>query len=185
MVLLVAIGILILAAVVSITVTNGMSRKKLQAENAYSQIDVQLRRKLSLIPNLVEAVKGYVKHEHDVLVQVAQARAAVLGARGPADAARANHMLTGSLSTLFGMVQEQYPQLKADQQFKGLQEELVSTENRVTYARQAYNDAVTVYNIAVVTFPGSLFAGPKFPRMELFDVPEETRQQADNLQIQM
>lgn len=177
--ILVLVGIVVLY----ITVTNGLSRKKLQAENAYAQIDVQLRRKISLIPNLVETVKGYAKHEQDVLTRVTEARAAVLNAKGPVDVANANHQLTSSLSTLFSVVQESYPQLKADTQFSRLQEELVSTENRVGYARQAYNDGVTVYNIAIETFPGSLFAGQRFRRMELFDIPQKLRDEADELQV--
>ncbi len=166
-----------------ISTHNGIVAKRNQADNAWSQIDVQLQRKTSLIPNLLETVKGFMKHESDVLVQVAEARAALVNARGPREAAAADQTLKSSLNTLFLMVDEKYPDLKAHAGFDHLREELISSENRIAYARQAYSDAVTRYHNALDSFPGSMIAGTKFQRKELFQVAAQDRQAADDLAI--
>jgi LemA protein len=127
-------------------------------DNAWAQIDVQLKRRADLIPNLVETVKGYAAHEKGVLEGVTAARAGLMNARTPEDANAANNMLTQALGKLFA-VAEAYPDLKANTNFLQLQDELTHTENKVGFARQFYNDEVLRYNNAVTTFPGTLFAG--------------------------
>src|SRR6266852_3872202 len=124
-----------------VVVYNGLVGKRVETQNAWSQIDVQLKRRYDLIPNLVETVKGYASHEKDTLERVIQARNQAFNARGPAEAAAAENVLSGALKSLFA-VAEAYPDLKANQNFLGLQEELKATENRIGFARQHYNDVV-------------------------------------------
>ncbi len=126
-------------------------------DNAWSQIDVQLKKRADLVPNLVETVKGYVKHERGVLTEVTKARSAIMNAKGVPAKVKADDMLTGALKSLFA-VAENYPQLRASENFKMLQEELSGIENKVAYARQFYNDSVLTYNNMVTTVPGVLFA---------------------------
>ena len=128
-----------------------------QIDNAYAQIDVQLKRRADLIPNLVEVVKGYAAHEKGVFEAVTTARAGLLSARTPQEADGANNMLTAALGRLFA-VAEAYPELKANINFGQLQAELTTTENKLSYARQTYNETVLLYNNVVTTFPGSSFA---------------------------
>ncbi len=149
--LLVIVGWLILSY-------NSLITKRNRVKEAYSQIDVQLKRRSSLIPNLVEAVKGYVKHEKTVLTEVTEARAALMGAKGPADSAKANDQLSGALKSLFA-VAEAYPDLKASENFKELQEELSDTETKVAASRQFYNTNVLDYNNSLAVFPTSVMAG--------------------------
>jgi len=162
---------------------NGAVSKRNQAENAWSQIDVQLKRKSSLIPNLLETVKGFMAHERELLVQVSEARAALVRAQNPREAAQADSGLRDALSTLFVMVDERYPEIKANEGFSHLREELISTENRIAYARQAYSDAVTRFHNSLDTFPGNVIVGGRFKRMELFEIADTDRQAADNLSI--
>jgi LemA protein len=138
---------------------NGLVRRRNQVDNAWGQVDVQLRRRYDLIPNLVETVRGYAQHERGTIEAVTQARAAALGARGPGAQAEADNMLTGALKSLFA-VAEAYPDLKANGNFLQLQSELANTEDRAAYARQYYNDAVLAYNNAATTLPSALLAGP-------------------------
>lgn len=162
------IGAAVLVGLFLIGIYNGLVRNKNEKDNAWSQIDVQLRRRHDLIPNLVEAVKGYAKHEQQTFDSVIQARNQALSAKGPAAAGEAEGILGTALGKLFALA-EAYPDLKANQNFLVLQEELASTENRIGFARQAYNDAATRYNNARETFPANLISGG-FPRAELFEI---------------
>ncbi len=159
--------VLILAAVM---IYNGLVGKKVETENAWSQIDVQLKRRHDLIPNLVETVKGYAAHEKGTLESVIAARNTAMGAHGPAEQAAAENALTGTLRSLFA-VTEAYPDLKANQNFMGLQEELTATENRIGFSRQHYNDVVGQYNTTLMRFPTNLVGGLfGFRQVEFFQL---------------
>jgi len=172
------------ALVTLIVLYNGLAVRRVRMANAFSQIDVQLRRRSDLIPNLVEVVTGYAQHERVTLEAVIRARgdvnaAAVEASAGNFGAMRAlsaaSMALGGALQGLFARI-EAYPDLKASVQFLSLQEQLVTTENRVAFARQAFNDAVMRYNEGVVTFPGNLVAGVfQFQQAELWTTPEDSR----------
>src|SRR5437870_3885210 len=159
---LMCVGAIVVVALVAIVfgvgVYNGLVNRNVETKNAWSQIDVQLKRRYDLIPNLVETVKGYAGHEKETLERVVQARNMAMNARGVAEQAQAESMLTGTLKSLFA-VAEAYPDLKANQNFMGLQEELKSTENRIGFARQHYNDAVSQYNTSLQTFPANVVGG--------------------------
>lgn len=149
-----------------------------QVKNAWSQIDVQLKRRYDLIPNLVETVKGYAKHEREVLENVTKARNMAMQATSPKAAAEAENMLSGALKSLFA-VSEAYPDLKANQNFLALQEELSSTENKVSFARQFYNDTTAKYNIMIQSFPRNLIAGTfRFTEQQLFEVESAEERKA-------
>lgn len=165
--------VVVLLILYVIGVYNGLIRLKNRVENAWAQIDVQLERRYDLIPNLVETVKGYAAHEKETLERVIAARNAGMGATTPHDRAAAENMITGALKSLFAL-SEAYPDLKANQNFLNLQEELTSTEDRIAYARQFYNDAVLGYNNRIQVFPGNLIAGAfSFREREYFDAPPE------------
>jgi LemA protein len=170
------LGILVLVALYLIWAYNGLIRRRNQIENSWSQIDVQLKRRLDLIPNLVETVKGYAAHEQATLERVIQARNAAIAAPDtPVAQAQADNQLTGALKSIFALG-EAYPDLKANQNFLQLQEELTATEGRVAYARQFYNDSVLDYNNKLQQFPTTLFAGAlKFERREYFEADEAAR----------
>jgi LemA protein len=172
----IVVGVIVVLVVLSfILVYNGLVRLRNRIDNAWSQIDVQLKRRYDLIPNLVETVKGYASHERQVFENVTQARANAINAQGPAQQADAENVLTGALRSLFA-VAEAYPDLKANQNFLSLQEELTSTEDRVAYARQFYNDSVLSYNNKLQTFPRNVIAGTfNFEKREYFEgEPEAT-----------
>ena len=152
---LVVVGVLVLLAV---AVYNGLVGRKVETQNAYSQIEVQLKRRYDLIPNLVETVKGYAAHEKETFENVVKARGSAMNATGVADKAAAENQLTGTLKTLFA-VAEAYPELKANQNFLALQEELSATENRIGFSRQHYNDVVSQYNTSLMRFPSNILAG--------------------------
>jgi LemA protein len=154
---------------------NGLVKRRNQVDNAWSQIDVQLKRRHDLIPNLVETVKGYAAHERGTFEAVTQARANAINAQSPGEQAQAENVLTGALKSLFA-VAEAYPDLKANQNFLNLQEELTSTEDRVAYARQYYNDSVLSYNTQIQKFPTVFLAGMfNFEKREFYDAaPEDT-----------
>jgi len=152
--LLVIIGAL---AIMAIGMYNSLVTLRNRCDNAWSQIDVQLRRRYDLIPNLVETVKGYAKHESGVFERVTQARAAAANAQGVKAQGEADNILSGALKSLFA-VAEAYPDLKANQNFLMLQEELAGTESKVAYARQFYNDTVMKFNMRQQIFPSSLIA---------------------------
>jgi LemA protein len=175
---LIAVIVLIVIVVVIVAVLagmyNGLVRRRNQVDNSWSQIDVQLKRRHDLIPNLVEAVKDYMSYEQETLTNVTRARAAAIeaGKQGPAAVAEAENTLTGTLKSLFA-VAENYPDLKANQNVMQLQEELTSTENKIAFARQFYNDSVLTFNNKVQTFPSNLIAGMfNFTTRQFFEVPE-------------
>ncbi|MBM4070276.1 MAG: LemA family protein [Planctomycetes bacterium] len=151
-------GVGLLLVLWLIGVYNGLVTRRVETQNAWSQIDVQLKRRYDLIPNLVETVKGYASHEKDTLEKVIQARNLAMGAKGVAEQAAAENVLTGTLKTLFA-VAEAYPDLKANQNFLALQEELTSTENRIGFSRQHYNDVVSQYNTTLMQFPANVVGG--------------------------
>lgn len=173
-----------IALVTLIVLYNGLAVRRVRMANAFSQIDVQLRRRSDLIPNLIEVVKGYMQHERTTLEAVIRARGDVNAAAGEASAGNfgairalstASMALGGALRGLFARI-EAYPDLKASAQFLSLQEQLITTENRVAFARQAFNDAVMRYNEGVVTFPGNLVAGVfQFQQAELWTTSEDSR----------
>lgn len=173
LIVLVGIGLLVLMWVVGIY--NRLVTLKNRFQNAFAQIEVQLKRRYDLIPNLVNAVKGYLEFEQDTLTRVTEARAAAIaaGARGPADQAAAENMLTGALRSLFAVV-ENYPTLKANENVLNLQEQLTTTENQISFSRQHYNATVRDYNTSIQTFPAVLIAGILgFVKREFFDAPDE------------
>ncbi|MGH8985157.1 MAG: LemA family protein [Acidimicrobiia bacterium] len=172
----IVVGVLVLLIIIALVLMyNGLIRFRNRIDNAWSQIDVQLKRRYDLIPNLVESVKGYAAHEKSTFEMVTQARANAINAQGPEQQAQAENVLSGALKSLFA-VAEAYPDLKANQNFLNLQEELTSTEDRIAYARQFYNDSVLSYNNRIQTFPRSLIAGTfNFEKREYFEGdPEAT-----------
>ncbi len=166
--LLIGVGVLVLIALYFIGIYNSLVRARNEARNGWSQIDVQLKRRHDLIPNLVETVKGYAAHEKETLEAVIQARSAAVGAKTPGEAGKAEGMLGMALGNLFAL-SERYPDLKANENFLSLQEELSATENRIGFARQAYNDAATIYNNKREVFPANLISGG-FEKAELFEI---------------
>jgi len=154
--ILVGIGVVLL--LIAISIYNGLVNGRVETQNAWAQIDVQLKRRHDLIPNLVETVKGYAKHESGTLEKVIQARNAAVGAQGINNQIAAENQLSGALRQLFAL-SEAYPDLKANTNFLALQEELKSTENRIGFARQHYNDSVGKYNASLMRFPNNLVAG--------------------------
>lgn len=151
---------------------NGLITKRNRVKNAWAQIDVQLKRRYDLIPNLVETVKGYAAHERELFEKVTQARAAAMSAKSVSDTAKANNALTDTLKTLFA-VAENYPTLKANENFLRLQEELAGTENKIAFARQFYNDEAMLYRIMIEKFPTNIIAGIfRFKPEELYTIPE-------------
>ena len=149
--------IIVLLILFVISIYNGLVTSRQKVKNAWSQIDVQLQRRFDLIPNLVETVKGYMEHEEGVLTKVTQLRSSWANAKSVSEKAQIDNELSGTLKTIMA-VSENYPDLKANQNFSELQEELRSTENKISYSRQFYNDAVTMYNTKLETFPSNLIA---------------------------
>jgi len=155
---------------------NRIIRSENRIDNAWAQIDVQLKRRADLIPNLMETVRGYMKHERETLENVTKARSAIMSAKTPQDSINADNMLTGALKTLFA-VAESYPDLKANQNFLQLQDELTHTEDKIAYSRQHYNDSVLVFNNTIEMFPGVIFAkrmGKK--EKQMLQIPEASRE---------
>ncbi|HMS17664.1 MAG TPA: LemA family protein [Planctomycetota bacterium] len=175
------LGAIVLLVLWFIAIYNGLVASRNEKDNAWSQIDVQLKRRHDLIPNLVETAKGYMKHEQETLEKVIQARNMAAGARGPAQAGPAEGALGAALTGLFAL-SERYPDLKANTNFLALQEELSSTENKISFARQAYNDAATRYNTKRETFPANLVSGG-FPRADLFQLESEAERQTPKVQF--
>ncbi|MEO6122785.1 MAG: LemA family protein [Ilumatobacteraceae bacterium] len=174
--LLIIIGIVVVLAIFAVVMYNKLIRRRNQVENAWGQIDVQLKRRIDLIPNLVETVKAYAAHERETLDAVIRARNAAIAAPSTPNAqAEADTMLTGALKQVFAL-SEAYPDLKANTNFLALQEELTATEGRVAYARQFYNDSVLGYNNSVDQFPTVIFARMlKFERREYFEADAGSR----------
>jgi LemA protein len=172
-VLLVVVALLVLGLIV---LYNRFVRLRNRVDNAWAQIEVQLKRRWDLIPNLVETVRGYAEHERGTFEAVTQARARAQSAQGPAETAAAEGFLSQALGRLFA-VAEAYPELQADENFRQLQTELAETENRIAISRQVYNDTVLTYNNAIQTFPGVVLAGPfGFARREFFETDEAQRE---------
>ena len=195
---LIVLGVLFLGVVIlglwAVGIYNGLVALRNRFKNAFAQIDVQLKRRYDLIPNLVETAKGYLKHERETLEAVIKARniaasAAQTAAANPSDANAVRGLLSaeaglgGALSRLM-VVSEQYPELKANQNMMQLTEELTSTENKISFARQAYNDSVMTYNTQRETFPAVLLAGALgFQSAELFQIDDPTERQAPKVQF--
>jgi LemA protein len=178
--LIVAIVVVVLFAA-GILIYNGLVQRRLRIDEAYAQIEVQLKRRWDLIPNLVDAVKGYMGFEQKVLTDVTEARANAVaaGAQGPQESAAAENMLTGTLRSLFATV-ENYPDLKSNQNVLDLQEQLTTTENQISFARQHYNATVLDYNSSIATFPNVLVAGPfGFDKRDFFDAEPAAAQVPD------
>jgi LemA protein len=174
-VVIVIVAIVVILALVLVGMFNKLVRLRNRAENAWAQVDVQLRKRYDLIPNLVETVKGYAAHERETFEAVTAARTAAQQAQGPAQQAQAENALTAAIGRLFA-VAEAYPQLQSSHNFAELQGELADTENRIAYARQYYNDAVLTYNNAVQTVPTNIVASMSgFRQREYFTAPDAER----------
>lgn len=170
MTVVIIIAVIVVVLIVAlIAMYNNLVKMRNMVDNAWAQIDVQLQRRLDLIPNLVETVKGYASHERGTLDEVTQARSAVMNATSPEGKMQADGMLTGALKSLFA-VAEAYPDLKANENFLQLQSELANTEDKISYMRQSYNDTVMKFNTAIQTFPAVLIAGMMgFTKRDSFD----------------
>ena len=173
MIALIVIGvILVLIILFVIGIYNTLIRLRNQVDNAWSQIDVQLKRRHDLIPNLVETAKGYMQHERQTFEAVTQARSQAMGAKTVGEAAKAEGALTEALSK-FMLVVENYPELKANQNFLSLQETLTSTENKIAFARQGYNDQVLFFNNKIQMFPSNIIANSfNFTKREFFEIED-------------
>ena len=170
------VGVVVVLIVIVVAIYNGLVRDRNRVENAWSQVDVQLKRRYDLIPNLVETVKGYASHEQQTFQRVTEARSAAQTAEGPADQAEAENFLTSALRQLFA-VAEAYPELRASENFQGLQAELSETENRIAVSRQIYNDTVLTYNNKVQQVPTNLVAGMfGFDEREYFEAGDEAEE---------
>lgn len=169
----IVIGVVVLLGIVLAAMYNSLVRTNTRVDEAWSDITVQLKRRADLIPNLVETVKGYAKHEKDTFQQVTDARSAMMNAGTPAEAAKADNMFQAALKSIFA-VAEAYPDLKANENFKELQAELVDTEDKIQASRRFYNGSVRDLNIKVKVFPTNLFAGMLgFKAREFFELEEE------------
>ncbi len=183
MVLIIVLAILVIIVFWVFGMYNGLVRLRNQVKNAWSQIDVQLKRRHDLIPNLVETAKGYMKHERETLDSITQARSHALEASGVADQAKAEGELNNALSR-FMLVVENYPDLKASQNFLALQEELSSTENKVGFARQFYNDQVQAFNTKIESVPTNIIAGMfNFKQAEFFEIETPAEREVPKVQF--
>jgi len=174
--ILILLIIAVVLVLLFIALYNRLVKLRNNRENAFADIDVQLKQRLDLIPQLVEAVKGYMKHEKGIMDSVSEARKALIGAKGIDKKLKADNALEGALGRLFAIA-ENYPNLKANENFLGLQTELSSIEEKIAYARQAYNDSIMGFDNAVQTFPGNVFAGAKFKSQagQYIKIPEADR----------
>ncbi len=181
---IIILGVLAVLAIWVIAMYNGLVRKRIGAKTAWSDIDVQLKRRYDLIPNLVESVKGYASHEKETLEAVIKARQQAIDISGGVAAqAQAENMLTGALRQLFAL-SESYPDLKANQNFMQLQEELTSTENKIGFSRQHYNRSAGQYNEGIAVFPANMIAGMfNFQVMEFFELEEEAQREAPKVKF--
>lgn len=171
--MVIALIVVVVILIVVIGMYNGLVQSRNKVKNAWSQIDVQLQRRFDLIPNLVEAVKGYMTHEQETLTKVTELRTSWANASTVGEKADLDNQLSGALKTIMA-VSENYPDLKANQNFSELQEELRSTENKISYARQFYNDSVTMYNTKLEVVPTNIIASMfNFKPEELFKTDSE------------
>ena len=167
------LGVVVLLIIIIISMYNNLVRLRQKVKNAWSQIDVQLQRRFDLIPNLVETVKGYMKHEEGTLTKIAELRTSWANANRVSEKAELNNQLTDTLKTIMA-VSENYPELKANQNFSELQEELQNTENKISFSRQFYNDSATIYNTKLEVVPSNLIASMfHFEPAELFKVDSD------------
>jgi LemA protein len=177
--LLILILLVFVPIVLLVTLYNKLAKLKIRIDEAWSQIDVQLKRRADLIPNLVSTVKGYAQHEKQVFENVTKARSALMSATTPEEAGKADTMLTGALKSLFA-VAEAYPQLRAQENFTNLQDQLSDTEDKVSYARQFYNNSVREFNEKLVVFPSNIIAKMfGFEIAEFFEATEDERENVD------
>ena len=177
------LGIIVLVVLGVIAIYNGLVQKRIRCQEAWSQIDVQLKRRYDLIPNLVETVKGYASHEKETLEGVIQARNQAIAAGGVKEQAEAENMLSGALRQLFAL-SESYPTLKANENFASLQEELTSTENKIAFARQHYNDSTAVYNTARLKFPSNIVANMfGFKEREFFELEDAAMREVPKVEF--
>ena len=169
--------VIVLFIVFFISIYNRLVRLRKRCDNGWAQIDVQLKRRYDLIPNLIETAKGYLKHEREVLENVTKARQQAINASGVEGQAKAENFLSQTLRSLFAVV-ENYPDLKANENMKAVQEELVSTENKISYARQHYNDVVMSYNTSTETIPSNIVASMfGFTQREFFELEDEQQRE--------
>ena len=180
LIFVIVIGVI---AVYGVSIYNSLVRLRNQVKNAWSQIDVQLKRRHDLIPNLIETVKGYMTHERDTLENITKARSAAVDASSIADKSKAESQLSGALGK-FNLVVENYPDLKANQNFLSLQEELTSTENKISFSRQSYNDQVLFFNNKIEMFPSNILAGMfKFIKEEFFEIEVEAERETPKVKF--
>lgn len=173
--MIIALIVVALIVIVGVFIYNGLVKAQTRVDEAWSDITVQLKRRYDLIPNLIETVKGYAKHEKSVFEEVTDKRANALSAQGPKETAQAENMLEGALKSLFA-VSENYPDLKANENFLNLQQELVDTEDKIQASRRFYNGSARDLNIKVKSFPTMLFAGPMgFKERDFFEVDESEK----------
>ena len=181
--MIIVLGILVVLVLWVVGMYNGLVRLRNQVKNAWSQIDVQLKRRHDLIPNLIETAKGYMKHERDTLDSVTKARTQAVEAKGVANQAKAEGELSNAMSR-FMLVVENYPDLKASQNFLSLQEELASTENKVGFSRQFYNDQVLAFNVKIESVPTNIIANMfGFSQAEFFEIEEPTEREVPKVEF--
>ena len=181
--MMVFLGVVVALVLWFIGMYNGLVQKRNQVKNAWAQIDVQLKRRHDLIPNLIETVRGYMKHERETFESITKARTTAMAASGAAAVGKAEGELGGLLTRLFA-VAENYPELKANQNFLALQEELASTENKVGFSRQFYNDAVMALNTAIESIPTNIVAGMGgFQKAEFFEIAVAAEREAPKVQF--
>ncbi|NIA23000.1 MAG: LemA family protein [Proteobacteria bacterium] len=181
--IIVLIVIIVLIIMYIVGVYNTLVASRVRINNAWASIDVQLKRRYDLIPNLVNAVKGYMEHEKEIFIRVTQARSNAMNANGVAEKAKAEGALTNTLKSLFA-VMENYPNIKANENMMQLQEELTSTENKISFARQHYNDVVAYYNTLIQKFPQNTIAGMfSFAKREFFKVESEEEREAPKVKF--
>ena len=173
--LLIILAIIVIIIVFIISTYNGLVQSKMKVDNAWSQIDIQLQRRFDLIPNFVETVKGYMNHEQETFEKIASIRTSWANASSVEDKAKLNDQLSSSLKTIMA-VSESYPELKANENFLKLSEELSNTEDKISFSRQFYNDTVTMYNTKLQVFPSNIIAGIfNFTARNLFKSEDEAR----------
>jgi len=183
-----SIGIILLLVIIVLgawfaSMYNSLIRLRNQVKNAWSQIDVQLKRRHDLIPNLIETVKGYMTHEKDTLENITKARSEAMGAGSVGDKSKAESKLSGAMSQFYVVV-ENYPDLKANENFLSLQEELTSTENKISFSRQAYNDQVLFYNNKIQVVPSNIIAGMfNFKEEEFFEIEDAAEKEVPKVKF--
>ncbi len=179
----IVLGIIVILAILFVSVYNNLVTSRNKVHNAFANIDTQLQRRFDLIPNLVETVKGYASHESKVLENVTAARSGYMNAKTPEEKMEADNALTGTLKTLFA-VAESYPELKANQNFSKLQEDLKGTEDKIAFSRQFYNDAVTMYNDKLLVFPNNIIGGMfGFKTEALYKIDNDSAKQTPKVQF--